>query len=91
MYALDKHDKHWLGANEDTNLHCVATFTPPIQGTEQINEDGVLPHADDAGVPDYTYWADKEKSGEPIMVDLTPKRYRDSHYYDLFRDISTHS
>ncbi len=87
MYALDKHDKHWVIANEDSDLHCVTVFTPPIQGTEQINEDEVLPYTSEDGVPDYTYWSDMEKNGESILVNLSPKNYRDAHYYDLDKDV----
>ncbi len=87
MYALDKHDMHWVIANEDSDLHCVSVFTPPIQGMEQINEDGVLPYTSEDGVPDYTYWSDMEKSGESILVDLSPKTYRDAHYYDLVKEV----
>ena len=86
MYALDKHDKHVIGADEGLDLHCVSVFTPPIQGSEQINEEGVLPFMDDKGTVDYEYWKHKEANQERIMVDLTPKQYRDSHYYDLVKE-----
>ncbi len=32
MYALDKHDKHWLKANKTLRLVCV--FNPPLKGHE---------------------------------------------------------
>ncbi|APZ55003.1 ectoine synthase [Salipiger abyssi] len=38
MYALDKHDKHTLVADEELHLACC--FNPPITGTEVHREDG---------------------------------------------------
>ncbi|WP_445243250.1 MULTISPECIES: ectoine synthase [unclassified Microcoleus] len=35
MYALDKHDKHYLRAKTTMRLVCV--FTPPLQGNESHN------------------------------------------------------
>jgi L-ectoine synthase len=32
MYALDKHDKHWLRAKTTMRLVCV--FSPPLSGRE---------------------------------------------------------
>jgi L-ectoine synthase len=32
MYALDRHDKHWLRATTRMRLVCV--FSPPLKGTE---------------------------------------------------------
>ena len=39
MYALDKHERHYLSANEDMRLICV--FNPPLRGDEDHDEDGV--------------------------------------------------
>ena len=33
MYALDKHDKHWLKASKTMRLVCV--FNPPLKGHER--------------------------------------------------------
>ena len=42
MYALDKHDEHYLyGGTEEMRLICV--FNPPIVGTENHDENGVYP------------------------------------------------
>lgn len=41
LYALDKHDRHTLFAEEELQLACV--FNPPITGTEVHNEDGSYP------------------------------------------------
>lgn len=38
MYALDKHDEHYLRAEKDMRLICV--FNPPITGNETHREDG---------------------------------------------------
>jgi len=40
MYALDKHDKHYLIANEELRLVCV--FQPALNGDEshKLNDDG---------------------------------------------------
>ncbi|MEA5471955.1 MULTISPECIES: ectoine synthase [unclassified Spirulina] len=38
LYALDKHDKHYLRAK--TNMRLVCMFTPPLQGNEAHNLDG---------------------------------------------------
>ncbi len=45
MYALDKHDKHYLRAKTDLRLICV--FNPPLTGREVHDEDGVYPLLDD--------------------------------------------
>lgn len=45
VYALDKHDKHILRANEYMRLVCV--FNPPVTGQETHGEDGAYP-ADEA-------------------------------------------
>lgn len=39
MYALNKHERHYLSANEDMRLICV--FNPPLRGDEDHDEDGV--------------------------------------------------
>ncbi|HAC65372.1 MAG TPA: L-ectoine synthase, partial [Cyanothece sp. UBA12306] len=38
MYALDKHDKHYLRAKTTMRLVCV--FSPPLKGNESHNLDG---------------------------------------------------
>lgn len=38
MYALDKHDKHVLRAEEELVMACC--FNPPVTGTEVHREDG---------------------------------------------------
>ena len=38
MYALDKHDRHVLRAEEELVMACV--FNPPVTGTEVHREDG---------------------------------------------------
>ena len=38
MYALDKHDRHTLRAEEELVMACV--FNPPVTGTEVHREDG---------------------------------------------------
>jgi L-ectoine synthase len=40
MYALDKHDKHWLRAKTTMRLVCV--FTPPLRGAEHHKLDGCM-------------------------------------------------
>lgn len=35
IYALDKHDKHYLRARDDMRL--ISIFNPPIEGTEHHN------------------------------------------------------
>jgi L-ectoine synthase len=41
MYALDKHDEHYLRAEQDMRLICV--FNPALVGTETHAEDGSYP------------------------------------------------
>lgn len=43
IYALNKHDEHWLRAETDMRLVC--TFNPPLTGTETHDENGVYPAA----------------------------------------------
>jgi L-ectoine synthase len=35
LYALDKHDPHFLVASPHTDLRLVCVFTPPLKGDEQ--------------------------------------------------------
>lgn len=45
MYALDKHDRHILRADEDMQMACV--FNPPLRGDEVHDETGAYPlHAE---------------------------------------------
>ena len=45
MYALDKHDRHVLRADEDMQMACV--FNPPLRGDEVHDETGAYPlHAE---------------------------------------------
>lgn len=41
MYALDRHDEHYLRAHRDLRLVCV--FNPPLTGREVHDEKGVYP------------------------------------------------
>lgn len=41
MYALDRHDEHYLRAYRDMRLVCV--FNPPLTGREVHDEKGVYP------------------------------------------------
>lgn len=43
MYALDKHDEHFLRASKDLRLLCV--FNPPVTGKEVHAADGSYPSA----------------------------------------------
>jgi len=45
IYALDKHDSHYLVASEDEDLRLVCTFTPALKGDEAhtFGESGVHP------------------------------------------------
>ena len=45
MYALDKHDTHWLLGGENEDLRLVCMFTPALTGDEahRISESGVHP------------------------------------------------
>lgn len=38
LYALNKHDEHWLRA--ETDLHLICTFNPPLVGNEMHDENG---------------------------------------------------
>jgi L-ectoine synthase len=46
IYALDKHDEHYLRANKGTHMRMVCVFTPPITGEEVHDESGVYPLPD---------------------------------------------
>ena len=35
LYALDKHDLHYLRGGKDTDLVLVSVFNPPLEGTEK--------------------------------------------------------
>ncbi|MFF9778152.1 ectoine synthase [Streptomyces sp. NPDC013978] len=39
LYALDKHDAHWLVADPDQDLRLVCMFTPALRGDESHNLD----------------------------------------------------
>jgi len=41
MYALDRHDEHYLRARSELKLICV--FNPPLTGREVHDEEGVYP------------------------------------------------
>jgi len=41
MYALDKHDEHYLRATKDMRMICV--FNPPLTGQETHDKDGAYP------------------------------------------------
>ena len=41
MYALDRHDEHYLRARSDLRLVCV--FNPPLSGRELHDDKGVYP------------------------------------------------
>jgi L-ectoine synthase len=45
VYALDKHDQHWLVASDDEDLRLVCMFTPALKGDEAhtFGESGVHP------------------------------------------------
>jgi len=46
MYALNKHDRHVVRAEEELVMACV--FNPPVTGTEVHREDGSYAPAEDA-------------------------------------------
>lgn len=47
IYALDKHDKHVLRANQGTHMRMVCVFNPPVSGTEVHDETGAYPLPDE--------------------------------------------
>jgi L-ectoine synthase len=46
LYALDRHDRHYLRAR--TRLRLVCVFNPPLTGREVHDEHGVYPLLEDA-------------------------------------------
>ena len=47
LYALDKHDEHYLRANKGTHMRMVCVFNPPVTGKEVHDESGVYPLVED--------------------------------------------
>ena len=45
IYALDKHEKHWLRAKTELRMICV--FNPALTGREDHDENGVYPLLED--------------------------------------------
>lgn len=43
LYALDKHDEHYLRANKGVDMRMVCVFKPPLTGREVHDESGVYP------------------------------------------------
>lgn len=43
MYALDKHDRHWLRADPHCDMRLVCTFNPALTGLEVHDAEGVYP------------------------------------------------
>lgn len=43
MYALDKHDRHWLRADPHNDMRLVCTFNPALTGLEVHDAEGVYP------------------------------------------------
>jgi L-ectoine synthase len=41
LYALDKHDRHLLIADEDSDLELISVFNPPLTGQEAHRLDSV--------------------------------------------------
>jgi L-ectoine synthase len=39
IYALDRHDAHFLIADPDTDLELISVFNPPLRGDERHNLD----------------------------------------------------
>lgn len=71
-YALNEHDKHWLGANSDEDMHCICVFFPPCDGKEVHNQEGSFPYIGEDGIMNYNFWKTKKESGETISVNLKP-------------------
>jgi L-ectoine synthase len=44
LYALDKHDAHWLIADPEADLELVCVFNPPLQGDERHSLDQGFSH-----------------------------------------------
>lgn len=49
LYALDKHDEHYLRANKGVDMRMVCVFNPPLTGREVHDESGVYPLLKEAG------------------------------------------
>jgi L-ectoine synthase len=49
LYALDRHDRHFLRAHTRMRLVCV--FNPPLTGREVHDEEGVYPLIEEEAVP----------------------------------------
>jgi L-ectoine synthase len=47
IYALDKHDEHYLRANKGTHMRMVCVFKPALTGKEVHDESGVYPLVDE--------------------------------------------
>lgn len=43
IYALDRHDEHYLRADPGSDLRLVCVFNPPLTGREIHDESGVYP------------------------------------------------
>jgi L-ectoine synthase len=43
LYALDRHDEHYLRANQGVDMRMVCVFKPPLTGREVHDESGVYP------------------------------------------------
>ncbi|MFZ0485523.1 MAG: ectoine synthase [Arenicellales bacterium] len=43
IYALDRHDEHYLRADPGSDLRLVCVFNPPLTGREVHDESGVYP------------------------------------------------
>lgn len=43
LYALDRHDEHYLRANRGVDMRMVCVFAPPLTGREVHDENGVYP------------------------------------------------
>ena len=69
MYCLNGHEPHWFHA-DDEDVHCICTFSPPCDGGEVHNADGIFPFIGEDGQADYSYWSKKVANGEKITVEL---------------------
>lgn len=43
LYALDRHDEHYLRADRNVDMRMVCVFNPPLTGREVHDESGVYP------------------------------------------------
>lgn len=48
IYALDKHDRHWLRADAGADMRLVCTFNPALVGNEVHDAEGVYALAPEA-------------------------------------------